>query len=526
MSDSFHDDSDTIAPVDEFASHGGDWTKGSDQEDDLASSSSDWGASALRSNDASRVTASKPSAASTRTVTQNKSSVPTYSTKDDVKNAKKEGDTGSMKHKQPSRRSSGHQTSSSSHHDDRSKSSTMPYNSRGSHSRSHRRSDDRDATVGEILTLVRTFVSDFNEQKATIVNLEIEIKELKELAYRQQEAQDDLKRICQAWDGHDDQYSAHDGALHSDEGSQFADESNAQGGEGSSDTAYDASRDASHAPADEQVPMRNTETHDQEMSPFEEDDHKPAPAPHDDEREPSRKRQRVDAPNNDQNGSRVSNWVARYPSQQGYPPPRKNHHPNTNNNFNHNRSGFRGRGGRSYGYHNQGHHPSAGAGPYPQGNFGFRQPDSRQFPSQNNGPAFQAQHPQNNGPFNAPVPPAQRRNSSFAPNPNSPFIPNPHYNPNEDSLYVASQASPPAMNIGGPPPPRGVKRSFQPDMHPQYGGEEYMQQPPPPPIARPQWQQGPSVQQGPFQSRPRRQQYPAQPHPSQHPRQLQDRIGN
>ncbi|KZV72873.1 hypothetical protein PENSPDRAFT_328977 [Peniophora sp. CONT] len=209
---------------------------------------------------------------------------------------------------------------------------------------------------------------------------------------------------------------------------------------------------------------------------------------------------------------------------QSYPPPRKNHHSYNNGYNNNQRGGFRGhgRGGR---FQNQGHHAPPPVGQYSQDNFvgnngGFRpQRPKQQFPASSNGPAF-TPHPQNNGPFNTPQAPVQRRNSVFAPNPTPAFIPNPNYVPEEDMVYGAQQAPPPQMNFNGPPT-HGLKRPYQPDVQ-QYGGGEYMQQPPAPP--RPNWQQGSHVQAnfGQRAPQPRRQ----MPQPHQQPRlPLTSRIG-
>ena len=90
--------------------------------------------------------------------------------------------------------------------------------------------------------------------------------------------------------------------------------------------------------------------------------------------------------------------------------------------------------------------------------------------------------------------------------------------------YGAPQGPAPQMGFDGPPPMRQTaKRSFQ-DMQQQFGGDEYMQHPPMP--SQPQWPQGQHVQNA-FQSRPRRQQHPVQPHLQQQTRpSILSRIGN
>ncbi|KZV72874.1 hypothetical protein PENSPDRAFT_328961 [Peniophora sp. CONT] len=309
------DDSDNIAPLEDSASasHGGDWSRGSDEEGDLPSSPSEYASPLLSSNDASRL---KPATVSTRTPAQSKPSASTHSSKDEIekpKAVKKDGDAGPTKHKQPSRRSSGYQNSSSSPHDDRLK---MSFNPRSSYSRSSRRNDEREPTLADIFTVVRTMAVDLSETRATVVRLEAELKEYKTLSIQNQ---GEILRVCQAWDDRDGQYAAHGEADHSDEASQYTDESIPQDGAGSSDTAYDGSRDVSKAPADERPPARDAETPDQEMVAFEDDDHKSVNPIHDDEREPARKRQRVETTNDQPNGTQTNGWVPRYTSQQVAP---------------------------------------------------------------------------------------------------------------------------------------------------------------------------------------------------------------
>ena len=184
----------------------------------------------------------------------------------------------------------------------------MSHHSRTYSSRPHRRYDEP-AWVSELLSNIRTM-------SETIGRLEDEVKDHKQLLHQLQDSQTATLSICKEWEGHDGQYAAQEEVPHADEGSQYTDDSNPQGGEASSDTAYDASRDVSNAPADEQPPARVLVTPDQDMRAFEDDDHKSVKALHDDELEPSTKRQRVDGANDGQSGTQVHNWVPRYPSQQ------------------------------------------------------------------------------------------------------------------------------------------------------------------------------------------------------------------